>query len=93
MFADMLGRRTHQGKKKTKKTTSPEEERWNIYDELDRYHQEAIFDRRRSQPLERGKENESRLRRLAPLVRKFLLPPPRAVPERVFMEIGNISDS
>ncbi|GAA6090123.1 zinc finger BED domain-containing protein 4-like [Tachysurus ichikawai] len=66
MFASLLGSRTHQEK------PSAGEERWNIYDELDRYLWEAITDRRPAQPLETRKENKSRLRRLAPLVRKSL---------------------
>lgn len=86
-FANIPGRHTHQEK------SSAKEERRNIYDELDRYLQEAISDRRRAQPLERWKGNKGMLRRLAPLLRKFLSAPPCAVPERVFSEIENISDS
>lgn len=81
----------HSWKPYSPEKTSAEEERWNIYDELVHYMWEV--DRRCTQTLEQWKENKGRLHRLSPLVRKFLSSPPCTVPERVFREIGNISDS
>ncbi|XP_077340549.1 zinc finger BED domain-containing protein 4-like [Lithobates pipiens] len=84
MYANILGAHG---------TPAEESDEQLISEQLEKYLQEPLIDRRTGLPLEWWKQNASRLCHLAPLARKFLCPPASSVPsERVFSEIGIIYD-
>ncbi|CAM4598650.1 unnamed protein product [Leuciscus chuanchicus] len=63
----------------------------SLNEELDRYLQEPVLDRKTGDPLQWWRQNGGRFQTLAPLVRRFLTPPPSYVPsERVFSTVGAI---
>uniref|UniRef100_A0A8C1F800 BED-type domain-containing protein n=2 Tax=Cyprinus carpio TaxID=7962 RepID=A0A8C1F800_CYPCA len=63
----------------------------SLNEELDRYLQEPVLDRKTGDPLQWWRQNAGRFQTLAPLARRFLTPPPSSVPsERVFSTVGAI---